>query len=596
MRAKIILALLFTLALAALVSAQGEWYDGCPPDVATYTPWPEQPTYTPRPTYTPESTPTCRPTIGPGGEQATPTPYPTATLYPTGTPYPTQPAGTGYPTQTPTPGVTSTPTLTPTHTPTHTPTLTPTPTSTPTAGDTYYVSPGNDLSVVVAMLSPGDTLVLRDGVYHSSMLVGVAGTATLPITIRAEHDGRAFVDGQSSRRPCQISSSSWVRVEGIVCHHSPDMVFNVANSDHVYLSRVSAYQAGPDYGDHIFEIYRSENVTLEDCAATGRGRNTYIAFESDFVTFRRCWGRYVTNGTQQGADWMQIYGSADCLIENCVGTREPSDIRVDVNQYWYASTNRAEDCVDRNRMVGCVAYGHDYHGLNVISANQQLHGNGVENSVFIGNDTSMGYGVPYSGIFQRCDDDFTMDRLTLVNHQGAVRMSHDSSNPWFDIVGRLTNSSIVAADVGIGIASYSEINVALDHHHNNFYDVESPFVGTFQGVGETFVDPGYDVERYGLGAYLFVPPTLQGQGENGSDIGAEVLYRSIDGTLTDEPLWPWPMEARICAETAHLFRDGVNGFSVTYESHQVEYDYDGDGQAETYNCAGGIWKTLDGVY
>jgi len=461
---------------------------------------------------------------------------------------------------------------------------------------TRYVSPGDDLSAAIAGLSPGDTLILRDGVYHSSIFINVAGTATQPITIRAEHDGRAFVDGQSSRKPCEIVNSSWVNVEGIVCHHSPDMVFNIAHSNHIYLNRVSAYQAGPDYNDHIFEIYRSENVTLEDCAATGRGRNAYIAYESDFITFRRCWGRYVTNGTQQGADWMQIYGSADCLIENCVGTREPSDIYLDINQYWYASWNRDQDRVDRNRTVGCVFYGHDYHGLNVISVNQQLHGNSVENTVFIGNDTSMGYGIPYTGIFQRVDDDFVMDRLTLVNHRTAVSLSHDSSSPWLDIVGTLTNSSMLHSSTGINLTHYPQINVSLDHRYNNFYNVDNIYSGTSQGPGEIFVNPGYDISQYGKGAYLFIPPALEGQGESGADIGAEVLYRSVGGIPIGEKLWPWPMEERICAETAEILGNGIDGISVTYESHQVQYDYDGDGQSETYNCTDGIWKTLQGVY
>jgi hypothetical protein len=53
--------------------------------------------------------------------------------------------------------------------------------------------------------------------------------------------------------------------------------------------------------------------------------------------------------------------------------------------------------------------------------------------------------------------------------------------------------------------------------------------------------------------------------------GAKIQYRYVDGTLTNESLWPWPMEERIKAEFADpgLFQaDGVPGrvwtnFSVT---------------------------------
>ncbi len=66
-----------------------------------------------------------------------------------------------------------------------------------------------------------------------------------------------------------------------------------------------------------------------------------------------------------------------------------------------------------------------------------------------------------------------------------------------------------------------------------------------------------------------LPPALQGKGQNGADIGANILYEYQDGVLTNQPLWPWPMENRIMAE---------KGISVTWASN------------------GGIWETLNGVY
>jgi len=482
--------------------------------------------------------------------------------------------------------------------PTATETPTPTPTDTPSRSpvDTRALQPG--LSYDSSHC--GQTIVIPDGRY-ARLVVNASCTNQSPLIIRAENEGGVFFDGQDSGRPCEIDSSSWVSIEGITCHDSPDTVVGITDSEHLYISKVTAYQAGPDYNDHVFNIHRSSHITLEDCAASGRGRNQYIAYESDFVTFRRCWGRvtdppYCNPSVGRCADWMQIYGTADSIIENCIGVRaeELPDAYVNANQYWYASYNRDQDRVDRNRIIGSVFYGHDYHGLNVISANQQLHGNSVENSVFIGNDTGTGYGTPYSAIYQRCDDDFTMDHLTLVNHRTAVNLTHNVNNPWFDIIGSLTNSSILSSTTGINLAHYSQIHTSLDHHHNNFHNVDTPYSGTSQGAGEIFGDPGYDVSRYGKGAYLFPPVALQGQGADGADIGAEVLYRSIDGHPTNQPLWPWPLEARICAETAHILGDGINGISVTYESRQAQYDYDRDGQLETYECTGGIWKSLAG--
>ena len=65
-----------------------------------------------------------------------------------------------------------------------------------------------------------------------------------------------------------------------------------------------------------------------------------------------------------------------------------------------------------------------------------------------------------------------------------------------------------------------------------------------------------------------IPPPLRGKGDHGKDIGAEVLLRYKDGIVTQEPLWPWPMEDRILNET---------GISVTYERY------------------GGLWKNLPDI-
>jgi len=481
-----------------------------------------------------------------------------------------------------------TPTPVPTDMPIPTQTVTVAPTEVATATPQPSLTPlPQDISLGSSYC--GQTVVIPNGQYQT-LYVSAQCAESTPLVIRAERDGSVLFDGQGSAIPCNLQGVRWVELEGITCYNSNNMVVNIPNAQHVTLRRVTGYQAGPDYNDHIFEIYHSSDVILEDCAATGRGRNTYIAYESDHVTFRRCWGRYVTNGTQQGADWMQIYATSDALIENCVGTRVPSEIYVDVNQYWLASWNEGYH-VDRNRTVGSVFYGYDYHGLNVISAGTQLHSNSVENTVFIGNDTSAGFGTPYTGVFQRADDDFRMDHLTLVNHQMAISLSHDNSNPWLDIVGRLINSSIVGAGTGLNLAHYSQIITSLDHHHNNFHNVDTLYNGTSMGVAETTFDPGYDTARYGWGAYLFPPPALQGQAEDGGDLGANVLYAE-----NGERLWPWNLEARVCAETARLLGDGTDGVSVTYESHDVSYDYDGDGQAEGYHCTGGIWRTLENVY
>jgi len=393
-------------------------------------------------------------------------------------------------------------------------------------------------------------------------------------------------------RPCEITSSAYVNLSGVLCYNSPSMVINLTNVNHVSLSNVTAYQAGPNYADHIVEINRASYLLLEDVAATGRGRNPFIAYESDHITCRRCFGRYAyhqTGTNPLGADVFQIYGASNVLLENFIGYRVPSGIMVDAGQFWYATWNRPQDVTNDNAIVGSLFIGHDYHGLNVISAQGQLHRNRVDNSVFIGNNTSAGFGTPFTALFNRADDSLTVNRATLVNHQTGLSMSHDTSNPWLNIGTTIKNTSIVNANVGLSRASYSQITTNLIHSYNNFWNVTTPYVGTSAGAGEASLNPSYATATFGNGAYLFIPPALRNQGENSLGIGADLRYFTSDSAR----MWPWPMEARICAETANLLGAGV---SVTWESVSDAYDYNNDGALEAYFCTGGVWKTLDGVY
>ena len=141
---------------------------------------------------------------------------------------------------------------------------------------------------------------------------------------------------------------------------------------------------------------------------------------------------------------------------------------------------------------------------------------------------------------------------------------------WNHYSGSITNSTFtntpVAASLQNGSATITNtvfykngkaIDGDLGHSYSDFWQNGS--IGTNLVSTDKQVDPGYDTNKYGRGAYLFIPPhsPLKHAGQNGQDIGANIVYESVDGELTSTPLWPWPMEDRIKAET---------GMSVTWEN------------------------------
>ncbi|MFH0863735.1 MAG: chondroitinase-B domain-containing protein [Candidatus Gottesmanbacteria bacterium] len=440
----------------------------------------------------------------------------------------------------------------------------------PAYGAEYYVSPTDSLATAVSQLQPGDTLILRDGTYYQSLNITVSGTAGNPITIKAEHDGLAIVDGQNAREPFRIegtggSHKTDITVEGIVFKNSNDSVVIVHYADRINLKRVSGYNALVDGNTHIFDLWYVTSTLLEDCVASGTGRVMINVLDSDMVKIRRCYTRWTQYTGAYGMGWgVQIYGTPNSIVENCVAIKTVSGNAGGIAIWSHTYSAPSDD----NKIYGnVVILNDDYVGYWIGSAIKNITGNQFVNNVVINTAT---------GFQQRADDGLLISNLTSVSVSGNhFEMSEDTSDEQdldFKINTNLKNSSFLTTGTGI-VKGTSNHTDSFLHTYNNLYNLNANYSGTTQGTGEIFVNPVYDISTYGNGAYLTVPTALVGQGESGGDIGAKVLYRYVDGVLTGTALWPWPMEQRICNET---------GYSVTYEN----------------SCAngGGIWKTLDGVY
>jgi chitodextrinase len=445
---------------------------------------------------------------------------------------------------------------------------------------TYYVAPnGSDWSAgtssapwstfskAMSVLNPGDMLIIKDGTYHQTLNVTISGTKGNPITIRAENDGAVTVDGENVRKAINLvgtasSRKTDITIEGIVAKNSNSSVVIVQYADRINLKKVSAYQAA-DGNYHIFDVAWSSYVLIEDCAASGRGRVMYDIYDSDYATVRRCWGRpfYVSYAATMG---IQLYGSTNCVVENNVIVKNLSysDQWIGI-QLWTATYNPA--ATSNNKVYGNIFRDTSNMGVSLASAQKNMTGNIFKNNVLINSNECLRHGA---------DDNLLVENLTCVNavvdhYRVQSYYQYYTFDPNFSVSGTLKNSSFITHGAGLYRDTNDPKYAGLTHTYNNFYGLGTNYSGFAAGTGEKTFNPSYNTATYGKGAYLMVPTALKGKGENGTNIGAEVLYRYQDGVLTDVPLWPWPMEDRIYRET---------GVSVTWES------------------SGGLWKTLNGVY
>ena len=446
-------------------------------------------------------------------------------------------------------------------------------------GATYYSSPSGSgttcsdtspcsLATGLGKLAAGNTLLLKNGTYYGGITVGVSGTGTSPVTIKAENDGGAIVDGQGTSRPLYMTGKHYVNVEGIVFRNSSADVIDVSGgSSYVNLRRLSAYNAGVG-NYHLFLVYNSTQVLVEDCVASQTkgtnkaGRYCFVSFAGAHDnTFRRNYCKYYshTGGGGPCAGGADYGGSYDLWENNVFDVSEMPPGCSNVNYQFAIFGEGLYNDTSHNQWFGNVSIGGPNTVKGVLGESDgtisvsnwdlvdNVFINGQGGIVNIGASKGAGWIVQNNTVI-----DIPTNSMTQTNGSGATATA--------------TNNSYNTGALGLSAVN----SASITSKYNNFSSVTTLYSSSvLNKTGDKTVSPFYEAATFGYGAYLMVPQPLQGQGENGADVGAEVLYQYQDGVVTTTPLWPWPMESRIFAEI---------GVSVTYEAN------------------GGLWKTLNGVY
>jgi len=389
-------------------------------------------------------------------------------------------------------------------------------------GAVYYASPGGGgggrseespalVSQAAGRLGPGDALILLDGAYTGpgAMLhvtPPVRGTAESPITIRARHDGQALIDGEGKHLPVRLYSTAYVTVRGINACRSRMTVVGVSKSDHCRLQRICAWDAGDD-NTNIIGIHAGEHNLIEDCAGWGIARKTFSCSQNgNHTTFRRCWGRW-EGCTNVGPKMVMTvsYDSHHTLVENCIGAwdgRKMPESHV-IQNHGKPFTNWSSRPKEAVRL--------DNYGVD------QPYG------VF-GIDTRDGPGVRLFGCIA-----YRTAGQRLVPVIANFFIARSAGSPaWME-----------------NCLSFVEPGAATARPYLLEY-VDGRGISSVGGKENSLANCN-------LTGLLTAEDPAELVRDNGnllhSPAGASIRFRYEDGKLTDEPLWPWPMNDRIRALT-----------------------------------------------
>lgn len=420
--------------------------------------------------------------------------------------------------------------------------------------DTFYASPsgGGDglsegtpfqLSDFFGLAAPGDVLVLLDGHYtgDDSMIAppeNLAGAEGNPITVRAQHDGAVDIDGEDARHPINLLYTDWWVVEGVNAHNAGgeglnNSVVSISYSSHCILRRIVAWDA-EDGNTNVFGVHHGDHNLVEDCAGFGVARKVFSnAQEGNFTTFRRCWGRWEGSHVEGPKNTFSIaYNSYDGLLENCIGTWDSVRMRESytVTDYFGVPGDSFENYEVQ------AAQGIFSHAGNDTGYPPEARARVLGSLSYIPRDArfSNSFRVWFGPLTMYLPEIQIYDMITVVEPGGENDVYYPFHLEPNGTPGASTATNITA----IGAA---DMSVSDEWTMTNVYNSHT-CDGIIAGGGNV------------------LNPSIAGVTGGGT-----MMNRIVDGELTSESLWPWPMNQRILDAMAAAGRTPVDVTRTAFE-------------------------------
>lgn len=416
-------------------------------------------------------------------------------------------------------------------------------------------------SIADFLSSPPDDgeLVLLDGTYRgaSSMLrpqTGRGGSEKTPLYVHAERDGRVLIDGGTEHLPLRLRGSWWI-VSGIDVRSQAAVTVSIGaphtprRTTDVILRRVVAYkdpipcaadpcvlatdkptyEAVTNENVHVLTVTNSDRVLVEDVAAFGRGRKTIEVYKSTHATLRRVWVRTEGNWPWIASSNLKAiscqYQSFDVICENILATVGGSpDTRL-----------QPADYADTPQIA--TTDGETLPGASWIPPGRDRFAVGMR---ILG---SIVYDLPSSRLVAK--HGVRVGGAGSFPNKGMKRVTLDDLVVWLRADSRGARLSLQNCDDDpIRYPQGCSWSRGDDRREAPLvYDDVTLRGGRGRDIVKSDWRGGPNQDRAPqaeLGLDIYTP----------GGPGASVCYRTVDGVVTTEKLWPWPMQDRIKKATA----------------------------------------------
>lgn len=413
----------------------------------------------------------------------------------------------------------------------------------------------------VTRASCGDTLIVMDGVYGD----GGPSTGKLSITnrvctlgneliIQAQNQRQAKIVDSGTGKAVNIADSAYITIDGLYARSADNTgtatqgypFFTIRNTN-ITLKNLVARNPNRYTNTHVFAIEDSSDVLIENSEGYVFHRHCVEAWRSTRVTARQIYcnprGGKIPGGfglnegpVGSGAAVVSMYPCRDCIQENTIadGTTHPMFLN-EMNATYGLST-----LMTGSKVLGSICYKCNYaNGIYINSRNTTGLNNTPQNIVvrdvaFIDHDT-FGYairvsdgvnitldhisGLSVSGIGDTQNGIHTNDNVGIGSTaaQNSLTMTNILMRGYSDVGFNITGFNTWTGDEVVSFSNATAFNPATPSNWTNT-STSDPGIGTCK-------------------AWIPAGAAVKGAGTGGSDIGATILYRTVNGVLTPTPLW-----------------------------------------------------------
>jgi len=434
---------------------------------------------------------------------------------------------------------------------------------------THYISPdGSDENAgtspeapwgtfahAIAQLQPGDVLGVMDGVYEPQttgmVLVdcnadAVQGSAGAPITVRAVNERQAILRSDGIVPAINALAAQYWDFLGFVAtgadreaERGNYHVMGIDNCHFVSVKRcvvAHANRTGWNANNQLHSIRYSTDVTVEECEYYGHHRHALSLWKSHNCTARRNYinPRFHRGPGERGDEAIVFYQSSWCIAEN--------NISEGFNLGFQAHGGVTYDGLpggSYNLFLGNISI----DAYNATRTDSRLNPH-PEIRPAIGNvfRDFLVVRPQRFGIWLSSTTDTLVENATMyAGASDGFVADERGDGPYDEVPGgcsfTLRNSLIVGC-AGAGVRT--DYPQWLVEHCVVTGNGGGDFVT--EGAGE--VRDALDLRPTGIGlaageCVVYVPEgsPLKGAAIDGADVGANVIYRYVDGEQTDEPLW-----------------------------------------------------------